>query len=163
MLLNFIFGTSKNKQLVAGRSQKYTYGVWSTDYLIYRNHIAFSCSEHAVLASPALLSAILRKKKICCLSICLRPNFQFSYLQTNNNLEIDIIIERPGMPTAFVEIKSAAKISVSDLSSLFSLKRDYSKSHFFCLSNDITNKSIDGIEVLHWRKGLGELGFQAQK
>ncbi|MFZ4405158.1 MAG: ATP-binding protein, partial [Pseudobdellovibrionaceae bacterium] len=36
-------------------------------------------------------------------------DYQFSYLQTNNNLEIDIIIERPGLPTAFVEIKSSVK------------------------------------------------------
>ncbi len=90
-------------------------------------------------------------------------DFQFSYLQTNNNLEIDIIIERPGMATAFVEIKSSTKIGDQDLSSLKSLKRDHPKSQFFCLSNDILNKSEHGIEILHWKKGLAELGFQSQQ
>jgi predicted AAA+ superfamily ATPase len=86
-------------------------------------------------------------------------DYQFSYLQTNNNLEIDIIVERPGMPTAFVEIKSSTKIGEEDLSSLRSLKRDHPRSQFYCLSNDKTDRSENGIEILQWKKGLQEIGF----
>lgn len=86
-------------------------------------------------------------------------DYQFSYLQTNNNLEIDIIIERPGMPTAFVEIKSTEKIKDQDLISLRALKRDYPKNNYFCLSNDPNNRVHDGIEILNWEMGLKELGF----
>lgn len=86
-------------------------------------------------------------------------DYQFSYLQTNNNLEIDIIIERPGMPTAFTEIKSTDKINENDLSSLYSLKRDFPKNQYFCLSNDKQNRTLNGVEILHWKKGLQELGF----
>ncbi len=87
-------------------------------------------------------------------------DFQFSYLQTNNNLEIDIIIERPGLPTAFVEIKSSKNITEEDLSSLKSVKRDSPKSQFYCLSNDPVDKVENGIEILHWKKGFQEIGFQ---
>lgn len=86
-------------------------------------------------------------------------DYQFSYLQTNNDLEIDIIIERPGLPTAFVEIKSSEKIVEQDLFSLQSLKKDFPKKQYFCLSNDSNHRIEHGIAVLHWKKGLEELGF----
>jgi predicted AAA+ superfamily ATPase len=89
-------------------------------------------------------------------------DYQFSYLQTNNNLEIDIIIERPGMPTAFVEIKSTEKMEDKDLSSLRSLKHDFPQNQYFCLSNDSNERSEKGIEILPWKKGLQELGFVAR-
>lgn len=86
-------------------------------------------------------------------------DYQFSYLQTNNNLEIDVVIERPGLPTAFVEIKSSEKITEESTNSLLSLKKDYPKNQYFCLSNDPKNRTENGIEILHWKKGLLELGF----
>lgn len=86
-------------------------------------------------------------------------DFQFSYLQTNNDLEIDIIIERPGLPQAFVEIKSTENILPAHLTSLQSLKKDYPKNEYFCLSNDIKERVQDGIYILHWKRGLKELGF----
>ena len=86
-------------------------------------------------------------------------DYQFSYLQTNNNLEIDLIVERPGMRTAFIEIKSSEKIQEDDLVSLSSLKKDFPKNQYFCLSNDPNNKVLNGIEILHWKKGLHDLGF----
>jgi predicted AAA+ superfamily ATPase len=86
-------------------------------------------------------------------------DFQFSYLQTNNDLEVDIIIERPGLPTAFVEIKSSESISDADLVSLHSIKKDFPKNQYFCLSNDVNEAVKGGIEILHWKKGLQEIGF----
>lgn len=86
-------------------------------------------------------------------------DFQFSYLQTNNGLEIDVVIERPGKPTAFVEIKSTDNLTVSELTSLKSLKNDYPKHQYFCLSNDKNSNEFEKIKILHWKKGLEELGF----
>jgi len=89
-------------------------------------------------------------------------DYQFSYLQTNNDLEIDIIIERPGLPAAFVEIKSTEVISDANIRSLVSVKKDFPKNKYFCLSNDPRNRIENGIEILHWKKGLFELGFVMQ-
>ncbi len=86
-------------------------------------------------------------------------DYQFSYLNTNNGLEIDLIIERPGLPMAFVEIKSADQINDGDITSLLSLKKDSPKSQYFCLSNDPNNRVQNGVNLLHWKKGLNELGF----
>lgn len=54
-------------------------------------------------------------------------DFRFSYLQTHNNFEVDVIVERPGLPNAFVEIKSATRVSVDNVNSLINLKRDQPK------------------------------------
>ncbi len=86
-------------------------------------------------------------------------DYQFSYLQTNNGLEIDIIIERPGLPQAFIEIKSSDHITEQDLTSLVSLRRDYSKNEYFCLSLDPKERIENGIAILPWKKGLKILGF----
>ncbi len=86
-------------------------------------------------------------------------DYRFSYLQTNNNLEVDIIIERPGMPTAFIEIKSTTNVIDADYISLKNLKLDYPKNIYFCLSNDPNDRMDNKIHILHWKKGLKELGF----
>lgn len=87
-------------------------------------------------------------------------DYQFSYLQTNNDLEVDVIIDRPGMPKAYIEIKSSRHVSESDFSALKSIKKTQARGDFFCLSNDNTNQVVDGINLLHWRDGLRELGFK---
>lgn len=89
-------------------------------------------------------------------------DFQFSYLQTNNNLEIDIIIERPGMPKAFVEIKSKNKVIKSDLSSLSAIQKTHPKAQYYCLSQDSHCRTEYGISILNWEKGLIELGFSSR-
>lgn len=86
-------------------------------------------------------------------------DFRFSYLQTNNNLEVDLVIERPGLPLAFVEIKSSSSLTGEEGRSLRALKKDHPKAEFFCLSNDKNSRIIDGVSYLDWRKGLVELGL----
>lgn len=41
----------------------------------------------------------------------LKNDFRFSYLRTKDNAEIDLIIDRPGLPLALVEIKSTLRLS----------------------------------------------------
>ena len=41
-------------------------------------------------------------------------DFRFFYLRTQNQLEIDLIVERPGLPTALIEIKSASQVDERD-------------------------------------------------
>lgn len=86
-------------------------------------------------------------------------DYEFSYLQTNNNTEVDLIIERPGLPTAFVEIKSKESVTLEDISSLNSLKKDFPKASYVCLSNDTKERVENGINFLYWKTGFQELGF----
>ncbi len=86
-------------------------------------------------------------------------DFRFSYLRTKDDVEIDLIIERPGQPRALVEIKSSDHITRDDLSSLRRLAPDIPNSHSFCLSLDPTPKVIEGIRCLPWQQGLEALGL----
>lgn len=88
-----------------------------------------------------------------------RKHFTFSYLRTKSDAEIDLIIERPGMPVALVEIKSSETIDEHDLRHLTSLGKDFKNAEFFCLSRDENNRIVNGVKCLEWQKGLEELGL----
>lgn len=86
-------------------------------------------------------------------------DFRFSYLRTKDDLEIDLVIERPGASRALVEIKSSEHLKEEHLRSLSLLGPDISNSERFCLSLDATPKVISGVNVLPWEMGIKELGL----
>jgi predicted AAA+ superfamily ATPase len=88
-----------------------------------------------------------------------RKDWTFSYLQTKDGAEIDLIIDRPGMPTALVEIKSSEMISEKDVAQLNRFKTDIINSEAYCLSLDSNRKVIGQVNCLPWETGLKEIGF----
>lgn len=103
--------------------------------------------EHFIIAEIIRLNSYLKK------------DYRFSYLRTKDNAEVDLIIERPGMPTALVEIKSAEKIKEQHIINLKRFGKDFEKCELFILSLDRVIKKINGVNVLHWIKGIEELGL----
>ena len=89
----------------------------------------------------------------------LRKQYKFFFLRTKSNAEIDLIIERPGMPLALIEIKASDNVSEYDLKNLISLGKDLKNSELFCFSQDENNRIINGVKCLHWEKGLEEIGL----
>ncbi len=88
-----------------------------------------------------------------------KKDWRFSYLRTKDGAEIDLIIERPGLKRALVEIKSSERIAPEDISGVRSLAPDIPQSEAFCLSLDPTAKIIDGVRCLPWERGLKDLGL----
>ncbi len=88
-----------------------------------------------------------------------RKDFRFSYLRTKDGVEIDLIIERPGLPRALVEIKSTSRVMMDDITALRRLSPDIPNSHPYCFSLDPAPKVIEGVTCLPWDKGLEELGL----
>ena len=88
-----------------------------------------------------------------------KRDFRFSYLRTKDDVEIDLIIERPGMPRALVELKSTSRISEEDVRALRRLKPDIPNSEAFCLSLDPLPRSLEGVRCLPWQQGLTEIGL----
>lgn len=86
-------------------------------------------------------------------------DYQISYLMTKDGLEIDFIIERPGLPLALVEVKSADKINDSHLRSLKSVKKDFPKAELFIMCKERTPRIVEGIKVLPWQECITELGL----
>lgn len=82
---------------------------------------------------------------------------RFSYLKTKDDVEIDLIVERPGQPVALIEIKSKSVITISDIKPLLTIAKDIKKSRCYLLSTMVTESEIDGVRCLPWNKGLQEI------
>ena len=88
------------------------------------------------------------------------PDWRLSYLRTGAGVEIDVVIERPGMPAALIEIKSSERIDERDVRGLARFTRDFSDPLALCISRDPTRMRTDGVLCLHWREALEELGLR---
>lgn len=86
-------------------------------------------------------------------------DFQLSYLQTKDGLEIDLLIERPGMPLALIEIKSTGTVQDVHLRGLRSVKKDFPDAQQMILSQEPRPRLVDGIHIMPWQMGIRELGF----
>ena len=80
-------------------------------------------------------------------------DFRFSYLRTKDDAEIDVIIDRPGLPRIFLEIKSSDQVHQEDVRSLSALAKG-SKAIPLLLSRDPIRKTFGDIQCLHWRDGI---------
>lgn len=86
-------------------------------------------------------------------------DYRFSYLRTAGNVEIDVIIERPGLPIALVEIKSATRIDERKIASLRQIRKSFDQAEAYCLSRDETVQKFDNVVALPWKKGIEALGL----
>lgn len=82
--------------------------------------------------------------------------YKFSYLMTKDDAEIDLVVERPGKKTLFIEIKSGKLVTKESLKSLIALSKDYKDCEAICFSNDKYKKKIENVKVLPWQEGLKE-------
>ncbi|PKL09235.1 MAG: ATPase [Spirochaetae bacterium HGW-Spirochaetae-7] len=81
-------------------------------------------------------------------------DFSFHYLQTRDEVEIDLVVERPGAPLLLIEIKSATRIEPRHLASLRSIGKDFPAAQRVCVARVAIPENHDGILVLPWRMAL---------
>jgi uncharacterized protein len=107
------------------------------------------CFEHFVILECIKLASYYQTE------------FRFSYLKTKDDAEIDLVIERPGLPLLFLEIKSSSNVQIDDLSTFTKLTTDFAsteeKCEAICLSNDPRRKQLDHVTVFPWQQGLQEI------
>lgn len=84
-------------------------------------------------------------------------NYKFSYLKTKDDAEIDLVVERPGLPVLFIEIKSSNDVQLRHLSTLKILMEDFKECEAVCFSQDPYAKKLDGIMVYPWAEGIKRL------
>jgi len=84
-------------------------------------------------------------------------SFKLSYLRVDDNLEIDLILERSGHPTYLVEIKSTTYVNDNHLGVLERYSKEIPNSIPFLFSQDKTRKKIGSVTCLHWLDGIKEL------
>ncbi len=83
-----------------------------------------------------------------------KSEYRFSYLQTKDDAEVDLIVERPGLPILFIEIKSAERVEQEKLRSFNTLCQDFGACESVCFSRDPYAKQMGNILVLPWQEGL---------
>lgn len=80
--------------------------------------------------------------------------YRFTYLRTKDDAEIDLVVERPGQPILFVEIKSTVYVTRELLFPFINLTKDFGECEAVCFSDDSVEKMIDHVRVLPWKEGL---------
>jgi predicted AAA+ superfamily ATPase len=88
------------------------------------------------------------------LSAYFKTEYRFSYLKTKDDAEVDIVIERPGAATLFIEIKSNNDVKEKDLRALITISKDFPDCEPLCLSNDKLAKKYNNVTVLPWQQGI---------
>ncbi len=83
-----------------------------------------------------------------------RKDYRFSYLRTKDDAEVDLIVERPGLPLLFIEIKSSEEVDARAIVTLRQLARDYGDCEAVCFCNEKHPKLIDGVFVFPWQQGM---------
>ena len=89
----------------------------------------------------------------------LRKEYRLSYLLTASDVEIDLIVERPGQPRAAIEIKSTAEITEHDVKNLRTLGKDIPNCELYCFSQDPIPKKFGNILCQPWQEGLTAIGL----
>jgi predicted AAA+ superfamily ATPase len=114
--------------------------------ILPRNYSFGSAFEHFVLAECFRLNEYLKL------------DFKFSYLRTKDDVEIDLIIERPGQPDLLVEIKSTDRVVEDDARSLNSIVKDWDRDYEAEIwSLDPFEKQEGHLRCRHWMNALDEV------
>ncbi len=94
---------------------------------------------------------------------CFRQNaygehdFELSYLRTKDDVEIDLIVQKPNGEEILVEIKSSDQIDERHVASLIRLSKDFPKARKICASQVSVRQQIQSVSVLPWREALSEI------
>jgi predicted AAA+ superfamily ATPase len=75
-------------------------------------------------------------------------------LKTKDDVEIDLIVERPGKKILCIEIKSSDTIREDKLPAFMNVVKDIENSEAICISREPRAKKIGDIMVLPWMDAL---------
>ncbi len=89
----------------------------------------------------------------------LELDFEFSYLRTKDDVEVDMIINRPGKKQILLEIKSAERVDERHVKNLVHFKKDFPDAELVCTGRITHKQVINGIAVLPWKEALKFIGF----
>lgn len=78
-------------------------GVWSI-YEIYSSYFKIACFTPSFFRCRCIRTFYYFR--MCAFGDLLFPEYRFSYLKTKDDIEIDLIVDRPGEKTVYIEIKS---------------------------------------------------------
>lgn len=83
-----------------------------------------------------------------------RNDFKLSFLRTKSGLEIDCIIQRPGLPLLLVEIKSGKTIAPEKITRFAQLANDFPNAEAIVLGQIPHSQIIGEIRAFPWLEGI---------
>lgn len=84
-------------------------------------------------------------------------DYRFSYYRTKDDLEVDLIVERPGEKLLPIEIKSAQEVNDADLNRLKNLKQDLEPCELWVASRESMPRQLEFATVFPWMDVLKNL------
>jgi len=84
----------------------------------------------------------------------INKQFKFSYLRIQDDMEIDLIIERGKKPPTLIEIKSSEKVDERHAKGLLTLGRDFKASKQYLISNDPHKKQFSHVLAFPWKEAI---------
>lgn len=107
--------------------------------------------EYGQLFESFVINELQRRLTYC------GKQFRLSFLRVNEDMEIDLIVERGHSTPTLVEIKSAAKVDERHAKGLLTLGADFKSSRQYLLSNDPEIKRFSNVLAFPWREGIGRI------
>jgi predicted AAA+ superfamily ATPase len=84
-----------------------------------------------------------------------KNDYRLSYIRSKDDVEVDIVIERPGKPDLLVEIKSTIQVDAADVKSMASYQKDWDQScEAILLSLDPFQKEFQNVKCFFWQDGI---------
>lgn len=129
-------------------------GVWRA----LTNNFMLGLTEQSLGFGNVFEHFVINELRI--LNRSLKRNYDFSFFRKDDNLEVDLVIERPHLPLALVEIKSHTHIQEKDVRATEEVARlFYPDAEAYCLSRDTTHRQYGRVKCLPWNEGIVELGL----
>lgn len=113
--------------------------------LVKQTHAYGNAFEHFIILECLKLNDYYQK------------DYRFNYLRTANDLEIDLVIERPGKHLLCLEIKSSHDVNAEDITNFIKLTRDIPDCEAIVLSQDQYPKKFEHVTVLPWQQAIMDL------
>ena len=85
------------------------------------------------------------------------PDTKISFYHDENDIEVDLVVEKPTLPPIFVEIKSSKEAQESMTKHLRTVQKDFPNATFQLWSQDPIKKRWGSIDALPWQEGLIQL------
>ena len=89
-------------------------------------------------------------------------DYRFSYLSTKDGAEVDLVVDRPGQPHLFIEIKSTTQVTEESLLTLSRLAKDFVDCESVCFSQDRYQKKWGDITVYPWQEGIKQFFLRTE-
>lgn len=89
----------------------------------------------------------------------LERDYEFSFLRTRDDVEVDLIVDRPGRKPVLIEVKSASSIDERQVKNLLHFAHDFPGSPLLCACRATRPQKIGRVDVLPWEDALTAVGL----